>query len=271
MSVSETIFTTGEFATLCNVKKQTLFHYDEVGILKPEYRNDKGYRYYSLKQLETFSVIEILKDLQLSLTEIKTFLDARSITETIKLLEFKEHEIDRQIKAMEQLKLSIQNRRQNLKESNDADFENIEIVTLPKSYYLFSESIAGKSLKAGSHTLMRFIRDNQLDFGHPIGALLAKEHIMKDDYDGYQYFYIKIDYDIAKAHHIRPGGQFVVAYHEGHDDTIYKTHQRIKQFLKADHYHMIGDSYEEYVVDEISTDGPDKYVTKVCIPVKQNN
>ncbi|WP_182580022.1 MerR family transcriptional regulator [Staphylococcus gallinarum] len=271
MSVSEMIFTTGEFAALCGVKKQTLFHYDDVGILRPEYRNDKGYRFYSLKQLEIFNVIEILKDLQLSLTEIKVFLDARSITETINLLEYKEQEIERQIKELEQLKLSIQNRGQYLKESNAADFTNIEIVTLPESYYLFSENIAGKSMKAASHALMRFIRDYRLDFGHPIGALLAKEHIINDIYDDYQYFYIKIDYDTKQAHHIRPGGQFVIAYHEGHDDTIYTTHQRIKNFLKFKDYHIVGDSYEEYVVDEISADGPDKYVTRICIPVKQNH
>ena len=36
-------------------------------------------------------------------------------------------------------------------------------------------------------------------------------------------------------------------------------------------YQIDGDSYEEYVVDEVSTDGPDKYVTKICIPVKQND
>lgn len=29
-------FTTGEFAKLCHVKKQTLFHYDEIGLLSPE-------------------------------------------------------------------------------------------------------------------------------------------------------------------------------------------------------------------------------------------
>ncbi|MEB7038766.1 MerR family transcriptional regulator [Staphylococcus gallinarum] len=271
MSVSEAIFTTGEFATLCGVKKQTLFHYDEIGILQPEYRNDKGYRYYSLKQLEIFSVIEILKDLQLSLTEIKTFLDDRSVTETIKLLEHKAYEIDRQIKEMEQLKLSIQNRRQHLIESNEADFTNIEIVTLPESYYLLSESVTGNSMKETSHALMRFIRDNRLDFGHPIGALLSQDHIMNGLYDDYQYFYIKIDYGIEQAHHMRAAGQFVVAYHEGHDDTIYKTHKRIKAFLKLKGYQIDGDSYEEYVVDEVSTDGPDKYVTKICIPVKQND
>lgn len=29
-------FTTGEFSKLCHVKKQTLFHYDEIGLLSPE-------------------------------------------------------------------------------------------------------------------------------------------------------------------------------------------------------------------------------------------
>ena len=32
----ENHFTTGEFAKLCGVKKQTLFHYDEIGLLIPE-------------------------------------------------------------------------------------------------------------------------------------------------------------------------------------------------------------------------------------------
>ncbi len=46
MNLRETLFTTGEFSKLCGVKKQTLFHYDQIDILKPEYRNEKGYRYY---------------------------------------------------------------------------------------------------------------------------------------------------------------------------------------------------------------------------------
>ena len=36
--------TTGEFAKLCGVKKQTLFHYDQIGILKPELSGENGYR-----------------------------------------------------------------------------------------------------------------------------------------------------------------------------------------------------------------------------------
>lgn len=32
---------TGEFAKLCNIKKHTLFHYDDIGLLKPEAFDDK--------------------------------------------------------------------------------------------------------------------------------------------------------------------------------------------------------------------------------------
>ena len=45
-------FSTGEFAKLCKVHKKTLFHYDEIGLFKPEKVMDNGYRYYSIYQLE---------------------------------------------------------------------------------------------------------------------------------------------------------------------------------------------------------------------------
>ena len=43
----QSVFTTGEFAKLCNTTKETLFHYDKIGILKPKFIKRNGYRYYS--------------------------------------------------------------------------------------------------------------------------------------------------------------------------------------------------------------------------------
>jgi len=157
MSLAETLFTTGEFAELCSVKKQTLFHYDEIGILKPQYRNDKGYRFYTLKQLEIFSVIDILKGLGLSLIEIKEFLDIRSLPKTINLLTDKEIEIDLKIQQLKQQKLTIQNKKSYLYESYKADFSTIDIITLPTQYYLLSDTIGDVTLKSSSHKLMSFI------------------------------------------------------------------------------------------------------------------
>ena len=57
MKQKKDYFTTGEFARICGVRKQTLFYYDSIGIFSPEIVGDNGYRYYSYTQVETFAVL----------------------------------------------------------------------------------------------------------------------------------------------------------------------------------------------------------------------
>ncbi|MFQ3708743.1 MerR family transcriptional regulator (plasmid) [Staphylococcus equorum] len=273
MNLRETLFTTGEFSKLCGVKKQTLFHYDQIDILKPEYRNEKGYRYYSLKQLEIFSVIDILKDLELSLSQIKIFLDIRSIPKTINLLNSKEKEIDLKIEQMERQKLFIQNKRDYLQLSYEADYSSIEIVELTERYYLISENIGNITVKSSSHKLMAFIdyiKTNNLDSGYPIGVIIKKNNIQNDRYNEFSNFYIQVDKDVCETPLIRDKALYVIAYHEGPDETLYKTHKKIKNYMQIEGFKIIGDSFEEYAVDEISTNGPDKYVTKISIQVEKD-
>ncbi|MGN0072837.1 MAG: MerR family transcriptional regulator [Coriobacteriales bacterium] len=71
----ETLYTTGQFAELCGVKKQTLFHYDDIGLLRPELVEENGYRRYSYSQYQTFLLISCLKEAGMSLTEIKDYLE----------------------------------------------------------------------------------------------------------------------------------------------------------------------------------------------------
>lgn len=47
-------FKTAEFAALCGVKKDTLLHYDHIGLLKPQWVGENGYRYYSARQIPTY-------------------------------------------------------------------------------------------------------------------------------------------------------------------------------------------------------------------------
>ena len=54
---------TGNFAKLCNTNKRTLIHYDEIGLFKPAYIDEKGYRYYSESQFDVFFTITCLKEL----------------------------------------------------------------------------------------------------------------------------------------------------------------------------------------------------------------
>ncbi len=49
MKKNKTYFTTGEFAKLFGIKKQTLFYYYQCGIFKPDLTGENGYRYYLIR------------------------------------------------------------------------------------------------------------------------------------------------------------------------------------------------------------------------------
>ena len=50
-------FTTGQFAKLCSTTKETLFHYDSLGLLKPARVGENGYRYYAASQFSTLTLL----------------------------------------------------------------------------------------------------------------------------------------------------------------------------------------------------------------------
>ena len=74
----ERYLTTGEFAKIAGVTKHTLFHYDKIGLFRPEVTLENGYRYYSLTQLDEFDVIFMLRELDMPLNEISAYLARRS-------------------------------------------------------------------------------------------------------------------------------------------------------------------------------------------------
>lgn len=65
---------TGEFAKLCSTTKDTLLHYDKVGLLKPHRISGSGYRQYLALQFFEFDAIAMLQETGSSLAEAKAFL-----------------------------------------------------------------------------------------------------------------------------------------------------------------------------------------------------
>lgn len=76
------MFSIGEFARLGAVSIRALRHYDEIGLLRPaEVDPVTGYRSYSAKQLRQLNRIVALKDLGLSLGQIRQLLDGITVDE----------------------------------------------------------------------------------------------------------------------------------------------------------------------------------------------
>ncbi|MDL2314557.1 MerR family transcriptional regulator, partial [Desulfovibrio sp. OttesenSCG-928-C14] len=78
-----------EFAALCGTTKETLFHYDRIGLLRPRRVSGNGYRSYAAEQFFEFDLIGVLKDAGSSLEEIKAYLSEYDPENFLKILEEK--------------------------------------------------------------------------------------------------------------------------------------------------------------------------------------
>lgn len=92
-----TLFTIGQFAALHEINKKTLMWYDEIGLLKPIYIKENGYRYYSYQQSAELETILMLRELDVSLSEIKRFMENRTIDNFEGLLQEKISELNNTI------------------------------------------------------------------------------------------------------------------------------------------------------------------------------
>ncbi|WP_294346450.1 MerR family transcriptional regulator [uncultured Clostridium sp.] len=64
-----------DIADIVGTSVRTLHHYDDIGLLTPDSVTEKGYRLYSLENLERLQQILFFKELDFNLNEIKEILD----------------------------------------------------------------------------------------------------------------------------------------------------------------------------------------------------
>ena len=98
-----------EFANLTGVSVRTLHYYDEIGLLKPAFVDEKnGYRYYDEKSLERMVEILFYRELDFSLKSILEILSSpdydksAAIRKQKELLILKKERLERLISALDE-------------------------------------------------------------------------------------------------------------------------------------------------------------------------
>ncbi|MFQ9410144.1 MAG: MerR family transcriptional regulator [Evtepia gabavorous] len=87
--------------------QKTLMWYDQVGLLSPAFVGENGYRYYSYRQSARLETILMLRALEVSIPEIKTFLSHRSAGELRRLLTEKIAGVEGQIRRLEEIRHAL--------------------------------------------------------------------------------------------------------------------------------------------------------------------
>lgn len=267
-------FSTGEFAKLCNVKKQTLFHYDDIGIFSPEIKLSNGYRFYSFSQIETFNVISILKELNMPLNDIKQYLDNRSPVEFISLLEKKDIEIKNKIKELQQMSNLLNKKIAMTNKACKINLKDIYLENLPTNYLIKTTAHGTEEEKSLAVSLahhINYCKDNDIYSPYIIGGMLSLDNIKNQMYSSYTYFFTQLDdNETILYNHIKEEGLYLIAYHESGYYTIDKTYDKILEFLDNNNYLVTSYFYEDVLLDDFSVKGYENYVLKISVKVEKN-
>lgn len=264
-------FTTGEFAKLHHINKRTLMYYDDIGLFKPQFKDNHEYRYYAYEQSELLLVILALRELDISVKEIKAYMQNRSPDEFISLLSEHKSKINDQMRVLERIDRLITKKIQSLYENKEPQVDTIEIVPHAEEYLALSEPIYLKGeneVQRILHAYMENCRTYDLYDGISISSMTRFEDIVRGEIYNYEYVYTQIDQEFDYPHiFIKPKGHYLTAYNKGGWDELVKTYSRIITYAKQNNLSLTWYSYEQSVIDESTTSDENEYITKISIQI----
>ncbi|MDU1540024.1 MAG: MerR family transcriptional regulator [Paeniclostridium sordellii] len=263
-------FSTGEFAKLFKINKKTLFHYDEIGLFKPEKVEENGYRYYSDYQLDLFNVIYTLKEIGMSLKDIKAFMDNRNPENILKLFSHEYAEIEKEIKSLRKKQEILLNKINLVKEGKNYNTD-ITIEEQEEEYLVLSKPV---NISDDSYDLNSYIDHldycykNDLYIGYPVGVIISRDSLYKKDYTNFDYYYTKVNKDDSNENIIvKPKGIYAVGYIRGYYDKSPLLYKKVMKFIEDSNLCVIGDSYSDVIFDEVVSKDNDDFIIKVSINV----
>ena len=269
---SNNYLTTGEFAKLCQVKKQTLFHYDDIGLLRPEIVDDNGYRFYSIQQYETFIVISSLKEVGMTLNQIGQYLNEPSNELRLATMNEALEKLTKKVAYLNLIRRMLGNEIDRAREADRLDVDAITIETLPAQKFVRSRVLDKLNDKELIVAVTEYAATVEV-----VSAALKMDDINAREYSRYVFLLAReieehnrlgMEATRNRRHfipYVRPAGNYVVAYHKGSYDRADKTYERIRTFMEEKGLQAGTYAYEEYLRNEITAASPDDYLTRISI------
>lgn len=268
-----------EMAKLRNISTETLRHYDRIDLLKPVHLDpDTGYRYYSITQYEKIGTIRELKNLGMSLREIKEYFDNRNVESSRILLTEQKKKIDEQIDKLIRIRQEINAKIDFLDIVRTTDLnDEIRIKHFKaRQYVYFNRTVSDDiELSYDSVSLERVLSKSKQSM--PIfatnryGGLVSRADILKNVkplsakmiilYDGEE--------DVDECNIIEaPEGDYLCMFYVGNFWNREESIEKMLTYMKENDLVLAGDVLQMQWVDFAITDNLDDISYEFQIPVK---
>lgn len=255
----------GQFAQVSGISRKNLIYYDSIGLFCPEVVLDNGYRYYYYRQLYTLNMIWTLKEVGMSLEEIKQFTKGRTPEKMISLFERQKGKIEAEIYKLLQIKDMMTMQVATAKMAETVEVGTIGIEKLEQEPIFLGPTLDPKqneniTLSKQISKFYQYAHEHGYECAFPWGIHIHYHD--KGDYRDVQFYYrvpISTTYKAA--------GTYIVGYTYGDYANLEEFHQKIFTFAKEHGFTIQKDVYEDYLLNEISTQTPEQYILRIAVKI----
>lgn len=271
----QNLFSIGDVAKLFNLSVSSLRHYEDLGLITPEYTDpDSGYRYYSAKQFEVLNSIRYLRALDMPLTEIADFLGNRDVKRMEEKLRLQKQAVIAKQEELKRIERKIENRLRMIDDAKNSVFDTVQLVRKSACRMVWMSG----SLKIRGFLDMeapiRKLEQRQAEavvFLGKVGVGIAPENLKSGRFDSYDGIFLILDEEDNFSGETTAVPEALCAsvrFHGSHAEAP-AVYQKLLAYITEHDLEIDGFSREITMIDYGLTNDLGKFVTEISIPVKR--
>lgn len=270
----QNLFSIGDVAKLFHLSVSSLRHYEDVGLLTPEYIDpDSGYRYYGARQFEVLNSIRYLRALDMPLSEIADFLSNREIERMEEKLRSQKKAVVEKQGELKRIERKIENRLQMIEDAKSSVFDTVCLTTKKACRMVW----LGDSLQIRGFLDMeepiRRLEGSQAEavvFLGKVGVGISAENLRKRQFDSYDGIFLLLDEEDhfeGKVTELPETLCVSIRFHGSHTEAV-EQYRKLMEYIREHKLEISGFSREVTMIDYGLTNDTNKFVTEISIPVK---
>lgn len=272
MEISK-LFRIGDVAKLFHLSVSSLRHYEEEGLLIPEYIDkNTGYRYYSTRQFEVLNTIRYLRALDMPLSEITDFLQNRDIELIEEKLRHQKDVVIEKQKELNRIERKIDKRLHQLHDASTCELNTVNIRNFPACRMVWMEDSLKIKGFLDMEAPIRKLESSEAEavvFLGKVGVGISVQNLNCGNYEQYDGVFLVLDEEdhFNGKTIVLPETKCVSIRFRGSHPQAPAQYDKLMLYIHKNRLSITGFSREITMIDYGITNDIEKFVTEISIPV----
>lgn len=266
-------YTIGQMAEIFNISTQTLRYYDSIKLFSPMGREENNYRYYLQEQIHDLRSILFLKEIGVSLKDIKKYKENKNLKNLYEILSVKNKSVEDEIKELNRLNKILKEKIFQIEqcflpeEDSEVKIKFIE----ERNLYLLEKNFSYLELpKEIENIIYKMYQDmkNYKDLKvENLGIITSRKNLLSRNLNLYNGIFMLQDKQVAHKTIKVDAGEFACIYHKGNYKDIKRSYLKILDYIEKKNLEIRDFSMEVADIDIKLSSDPNNFITEIQIPI----